>query len=90
MLLEKHIWSKALLSVFNESIKVSLGQDGVAKIQGPLSGSILGFTLIPAWRFMGLSNHYNSVITLLIIGVTTIRPFRRVISRVISPVISSY
>ena len=30
------------------------------------------------------------LVTLLIIGVTTIRPFRGVISRVLSPVISSY
>ena len=89
-MLEKHIWSKALLSVFSESIKVCLGQDGVAKIQGPLSGSILGCMLTPTWRFMGLSNYYNRLITLLIIGVTIINPFRGVISRVISPVICSY
>ena len=41
---------------------------------------------------MGLSNYLiiTGVITRLMIGVTPIRLFRGVISRVISPVISSY
>ena len=40
------------------------------------------------WRSMGLSNYLiTGVITLLIIRAT---PFRGIISRVISPIISSY
>ena len=57
---------------------------GRLKLQG-ITGLLVG-----SWDLVTIYNWDYKTITLVIIGVTPLRPFRGFISRVISPVISSY